>query len=264
MSPDDALNAALQEADLRTLLMTLFQYTGDETWLSPPFTPKRDVRLIPDPAAGLAPELQAEVRRAAYDVLRSRSAPVIADPGNVLLARMMSVCTGEAVPPEYAPMVREEMGLVDRTPRWRAQPSPEALGQIHVLIVGAGASGISLAVTLGRLGIPYTIVEMRDEIGGAWYANQYPGCGVDTPNHCYSFSFGKRFAWSRYFAQREEVQTYLEGVVAEFGIRPRIRFNTKLVASRWDGGARCWRSMVEGPRGREEIVSACSSPPSAN
>ncbi len=72
----------------------------------------------------------------------------------------------------------------------RKPPSDEKLAQQHVLIVGAGVCAIALGVALGRLGIPYTIVEKNDELGGTWYVNRYPGCGVDTPNHSYSFSFG--------------------------------------------------------------------------
>ena len=34
------------------LLMVLVHLTGDERWLEPPYKPKRDVRLIPDPQAG--------------------------------------------------------------------------------------------------------------------------------------------------------------------------------------------------------------------
>lgn len=250
------LNESVREADLRTLLMTLYHYTGDREWLEPPFSPKRDVRLIPDPGAGLPADVQEQIRACAVTIFSKKDRkPAIRDPGDATLQKMMSVCTGENVPAEYVPMVREEMGLSSRTPSWRGQPDPQTLASFSVLIVGAGASGISLAATLGQLGIPYTIVEQRDEVGGAWYANQYPGCGVDTPNHCYSYSFGKRFPWSRYFARREEVQRYLTGIVSDLGIRDHIRFETRFAGARWDESARCWRSTVENANGRQEIVS---------
>ena len=97
----------------------------------------------------------------------------------------------------------------------------------HVLIVGAGVCAIALGVALGRLGIPYTIVEKNAELGGTWYVNRYPGCGVDTPNHSYSFSFGARNNWTRYFAQREELLDYLKKVALEHDVRSHIRFNTQ-------------------------------------
>ena len=46
------LSSAIAEGDVRVLLMVLVHMTGDERWLEPPYKPKRDVRLIPDPQAG--------------------------------------------------------------------------------------------------------------------------------------------------------------------------------------------------------------------
>ncbi len=132
--------------------------------------------------------------------------PVITDPGDDLMRKMMSVTLGEVVAPEYAPLIREEMGLIARDARWSAEPPPsEQLRERHVLIVGAGVCAIALGVALGRLGIPYTIVEKNAEMGGTWYVNRYPGCGVDTPNHSYSFSFGPRNRWTRYFSPQQEI-----------------------------------------------------------
>ena len=47
------LSSAIAEGDIRVLLMVLVHMTGDERWLEPPYKPKRDVRLIPDPQAGM-------------------------------------------------------------------------------------------------------------------------------------------------------------------------------------------------------------------
>ena len=52
---DDQLLAAIEDADLRVLVMCLFHLTGDERWLAPPFLPARDVRVIGDPTAGFPP-----------------------------------------------------------------------------------------------------------------------------------------------------------------------------------------------------------------
>ena len=48
------LSSAIAEGDIRVLLMVLVHMTGDERWLEPPYKPRRDVRLIPDPQAGVA------------------------------------------------------------------------------------------------------------------------------------------------------------------------------------------------------------------
>ena len=146
--------------------MVLVHMTGDERWLEPPYKPKRDVRLIPDPQAGMPPNPGRNPCRRAETVRKGRPNPVITDPGDELMLKMMRATLGENVAPEYAPLMREEMGFIPREARWTKPPSDEKLAQQHVLIVGAGVCAIALGVALGRLGIPYTIVEKNDELGG--------------------------------------------------------------------------------------------------
>lgn len=180
------LSSAIAEGDIRVLLMVLVHMTGNLRWLEPPYKPRRDVRLIPDPEAGVPKEIQDEIRAAVLKLFANgQPKPAITDPGNDLMLKMMRACLGEDVAPEYAPLMREEMGFVPRDARWTRPPSDDILKKQHVLIVGAGVCAIALGVALGRLGIPYTIVEKNDELGGTWYVNRYPGCGVDTPNYSY-------------------------------------------------------------------------------
>ncbi|MBV9561012.1 MAG: NAD(P)/FAD-dependent oxidoreductase [Bradyrhizobium sp.] len=251
-----ALCSAIAEGDIRCLLMVLVHMSGDERWLEPPYRPKRDVRLIPDPDAGVPPDIQDEIRQAILKLFaRGNPKPVIADPGEELLLKMMRTCLGENVAPEYAPLMREEMGFVAREARWSRRPSDATLARQHVLIVGAGVCAIALAVTLSHLGIPYTIVEKNAELGGTWYVNRYPGCGVDTPNHSYSYSFGSRNPWTRFFCQREELLDYLRKVAAEYGIREHLRLSTELTSSRWDEGRQRWVSTLRTKDGEETFES---------
>ena len=251
------LSSAISEGDIRCLLMVLVHMTGDQGWLEQPYRPKRDVRLIPDPAAGVPADIQDKIRAAVVELFaHGKPEPVITDPGDELMLRMMRACLGENVASEYAPLMREEMGFVRREARWSRPPSDQALAQHHVLIVGAGVCAIALAVALGHLGIRYTIVEKNAELGGTWYINRYPGCGVDTPNHSYSYSFGPRNAWTRYFCQREELLDYLKKVASEYGIRKHLRLNTQLISSRWDERKRRWISTLNTKDGEETVESA--------
>jgi 4-hydroxyacetophenone monooxygenase len=251
------LSTAIAEGDIRVLLMVLVHMTGDQRWLEPPYKPKRDVRLIPDPEAGVPNHVQDEIRAAVLKLFETgEPQPAITDPGDELMLKMMRACLGENVAPEYAPLMREEMGFIPRDVRWKKPPARSQLEQQHVLIVGAGVCAIALGVALGRLGIPYTIVEKNDELGGTWYVNRYPGCGVDTPNHSYSYSFGARNQWTRYFAPREELLDYLKKVAIEHDVHSHIRFNTRLTASRWDESKRRWISSLETGNGREDFESA--------
>lgn len=247
----DDLKVAVVEADLRVLLMVLVHLTGDEKWLQAPFKPKRDIRLISDPSAGLPPEVQQIIRDSAVDLLASEKLPVIHDPGDEMMRRMMSVSLGEDVPEEYAQMNREEMGLKSRLSDLPA--GTDGTSRKEVLIVGAGICGIALAFSLKQLRIPFSIVEKRTDVGGTWFVNRYPGCGVDTPNHSYSYSFGPRYRWPRYFSKREDVQAYLTKVVDEFDIRSHIRFGTELTGSQWNEASNCWVSTLE-CSGKTEVV----------
>ena len=243
------LKSAIAGADLRVLIMVLFQMTGDERWLS--YRPKRDVKLIADEDAGFSRAEQREIRQAAHRILSEvQGEPAIRDPGNALMKRMMELCLGEDVPAEYAPLMREELGFVSRDVTWRARPL-EAIEP--VLIVGAGVSGIALGARLERLNLPYTIVERHPDVGGVWLENQYPGAGVDTPNHSYSYSFGKSYSWSRFFSTRDEIHDYLRQSAEGFGVRPNIRFNTNVESAHWDETAKHWVVTLDGPHGVEEI-----------
>jgi 4-hydroxyacetophenone monooxygenase len=246
---------AVDDADLRVLLMCLVHLTGDLRWLDPPFTPRRDARLVAAPDAGLPAEVQQEIRSAALQLLTDPPGPpAIVDPGPELMLRMMRVCLGEDVPAEYSPMMREELGFVSRDVGLQTASSCDGSRQnMRVLIVGAGVSGLALGAQLGRLGVEYTIVDRATEVGGTWWLNRYPGCGVDTPNHSYSYSFGRRNAWTRYFSLRDEILAYLVRCADEFGVRPHLRLATELAAAEWDEARQLWRASLVGPAGAEVI-----------
>jgi len=62
---------------------------------------------------------------------------------------------------------------------------------VDVLIVGAGISGIGMAVHLSEKcpNKSYTIIERRDDIGGTWSLFQYPGIRSDSDMHTLGYSF---------------------------------------------------------------------------
>jgi 4-hydroxyacetophenone monooxygenase len=161
-----ALEDALPHADLRPLLMVLFHYTGDEKWLNPPYSPRRNPSLIADEDAGLPTEIQAEIRATALAVLSQNKPPLITSPDEALLNRMMTHSLAETVPPEYAPMMHEQMGFtalgsqIEKPQKQPAQP---------IIIVGAGVAGIALGKLLNDLGLPYVILEKNEDVGGTWW-----------------------------------------------------------------------------------------------
>ena len=61
---------------------------------------------------------------------------------------------------------------------------------MEIIILGAGISGICMAIKLKRAGIDsFKIFEKSSGLGGTWFDNTYPGCACDVPSHFYSYSF---------------------------------------------------------------------------
>jgi 4-hydroxyacetophenone monooxygenase len=97
-------------------------------------------------------------------------------------------------------------------------------------------------------------VERRD--GGARAAGvrvRYPGASVDTPNHLYSFSF-ITYDWSKYFALRDELHSYLEHVADSFDLKSSIRFGTEVAAAVYEAEAQRWAVTVKQPDGSTETL----------
>lgn len=114
----------------------------------------------------------------------------------------------------------------------------------RVAIVGAGASGIALAVKLRRAGIDtFTVFEKAERVGGTWRDNTYPGLYCDVPSRYYSFSFAPHPDWSKVFAPGGEIRDYLEQVVDDFDVRRFVRFSTGVVDATWDDPV--WRLTLD-------------------
>lgn len=116
----------------------------------------------------------------------------------------------------------------------------------EVVVVGAGFSGIGAAVKLGQAGISdYLLLEEGDGVGGAWHWNTYPGIAVDIPSYSYQFSFEKRADWSHVYATGNELKAYAEHCVDKYGVRPRLRLNTRVTAARFDEANHLWRLELD-------------------
>jgi len=116
----------------------------------------------------------------------------------------------------------------------------------HTVVVGAGFSGIGTAIKLGQAGFgDYRVIEAGDGVGGTWYWNTYPGIAVDIPSFSYQFSFEQSAHWSRTYAPGHELRAYAEHCVDKYGIRSKIRFNTKVLAARFDDDHDLWRVQID-------------------
>lgn len=120
--------------------------------------------------------------------------------------------------------------------------SPKLPASVRVAIIGAGFSGLGMAIRLKRAGVEdFVVLEKGDGVGGTWWHNTYPGCRCDTPSHLYSFGFAPNPGWTETYARQPEIQAYLESCAQREGITDHIRLGTELTDARWDDTAQCWR-----------------------
>lgn len=111
----------------------------------------------------------------------------------------------------------------------------------EVAIVGAGFSGLAMAIQLKKAGRhDFVLLEKSAEIGGTWWENTYPGCACDIPSHLYSFSFEPNPNWSRQYPPQREIWDYLRRCVHKYRINPHIRFNTKMASAEFDDSSSRW------------------------
>jgi len=112
----------------------------------------------------------------------------------------------------------------------------------HIVIVGAGFSGIGAAINLDKAGLrDYLVIEAGDDVGGTWYWNTYPGIAVDIPSFSYQYSFEQLPDWSRTYARGRELKAYAAHCADKYGIRSRIRLRTKVLSATFDEQHDVWR-----------------------
>lgn len=246
-------DTALQQASVPTLLMCLAQITRDPRWLQEPFLPKRDISIFAEPSGGLSPQAQQTIRDSLSKVLDElasgqRSLPPL--PTEDEMVELMSVCLGERVPPEYAPMALEEMGFRDRAVTWRKPPPAGRLATFRVLVIGAGFTGLCAAYRLKQMGIAFEVVDKNAELGGTWWENTYPEAGVDTPNHFYSYSYAPNLDWSSNYSKRDEMLAYQRKVAADQDLRRHIQLGVEVQSMRWHEDRRRWEVVTREADGR--------------
>jgi cation diffusion facilitator CzcD-associated flavoprotein CzcO len=116
---------------------------------------------------------------------------------------------------------------------------------VDVLIVGAGFSGLCMAIKLKQAHREsFLVIEKSDDIGGTWNENRYPGCACDIPSHLYSFSFDLNPEWNRMYAGQPEIWEYLRSCAKRYGILPRIRLKTAFREGTWDEAQGLWHVVA--------------------
>lgn len=139
---------------------------------------------------------------------------------------------------------------------------PGQVEQREVVILGAGMSGLCMAVALRRARRDdFLVIEQSEGLGGTWWDNRYPGAHVDVPAPLYSFSFAPNPRWSRRFAAAPEIQAYMDDVAQRFGLAPHLRLGQRIERADFDEHDGRWTIRLADGRTLRARHFVCSTGP---
>jgi cation diffusion facilitator CzcD-associated flavoprotein CzcO len=248
------LRQAVEEGEIHTLLMTYVHLSGDVAMLDA-FAPHIKSPYAYPPES-IPAELQSDLREKLLHVLVTPGAALTHEPSEALMHKMMSVGLAEEVADEFLPLLWDQIGFRQETPRKERHDRKPADPNFKVLVIGAGMTGMAAGIKLDEAGYSWEIIEKNEEVGGTWWENRYPGVGVDTPSHFYSFSFAQNSEWTNYHPVGTSMFAYLKRVADDYDLRRNIRFNTTVEKLVWDEDAAVWNVTVRKADGSEEVIRA--------
>ena len=124
-------------------------------------------------------------------------------------------------------------------------------------IIGAGSSGITAAQVLDARGIPFDCFEKGSQVGGNWrYENDngqssaYRSLHINTSRRVMAYAAYPMPEDFPDYPSHWQIAQYFDDFVDHFGLRPRIRFRTEVLAVEPEGDA--WRVTYRTAEGEEE------------
>lgn len=248
------LSRALEEANIPTLLAAYVYLSHDEGLLerfAPHIRP-----AFSQPPTDIPDELANELRDKLRRLLTTGEGTASEPPSDRLTMRIMSVSVGEPVEEEFLELVYDQCGFkpwIDRSKiAERVLPPPD----VKVLVIGAGMTGMAAATKLREAGYDFVVIEKNSDVGGTWYENRYPGVGVDTPSHFYSFSWEIWPDWHHYHPHGADMQQYMLEIADKYDLRRDIRFNTRVDTLVYNERDSLWTVTVTTPDGKQEDIVA--------
>ena len=256
---DDTIRDALEHANAPVTLAALVHLTGNVELLRGGI--RVDNNRARDLQRGIGTKQQANIRAMALQVLtdyRDRGCPAPPPLAPEALREILRFITGEELDEDIVRFLIEEsefetddaygVGGFDAIPA-------DTRRRFHVVVVGAGMSGLLAGYRLKQAGLSFTIVERSPDVGGTWHDNIYPGCRVDNPSHVYEYSFA-RHDWPQYYCTQPVLSSYFERCASDFGLRPHILFEHEVVEADFDEASDAWNVTVEDRDGHTTMLKA--------
>lgn len=239
-TPISEFVAAARASEPTVLAAALSQITGDMKWAE-------DARLcglrrwsagqqqhIDEDGLAFLDEAGAELERLASNGFKTTNA--INDPRALL--HIARTAIDERLDGSFT--AKLEHHLNPELCKVTFDPAAVKRRNLKVTIVGAGMSGLGLAFSLAEAGIDFEILEMSQELGGIWFDNTYPECGVDTQAFQYAWDVEPNLDWTRYDVKRDEILQYIRDSAFKRGVMDRIQFGVKVETGTWDARKSQW------------------------
>jgi 4-hydroxyacetophenone monooxygenase len=250
---------ALEVADLNALRLTLLQLTGDPELRDMPLesVPIRNGRVW---QTVVHRDYQKRLKEMATEYLIHEGRDVPPPPDEATTVELLNNFSGDRIPDFEIPMATENLALTEFPGELKEGLDPGTIipEDFHATIIGAGHTGVALAIYLQRLGIRFTIVERHPRFGGTWVANHYPGLRVDVTGFLYQYRFAP-YKWSGQFPTQAEVLEYVDFVVDRYNLRPSARLGTSVEKADWDEETCRWTvQLSDGTSLSSNIVISAS------
>jgi len=128
---------------------------------------------------------------------------------------------------------------------------------LDMVIVGAGISGIGMAVHMKREcpDKSIAILDRRENLGGTWDLFRYPGIRSDSDMHTLGFSFAP-WKHEKSIADGPSILEYLEQITDEYDLRGKIRLGHKVLSADWDSTRARWVVVSETADGSHQRIEA--------
>ena len=123
------------------------------------------------------------------------------------------------------------------------------LGNLDVIIIGAGVGGLYAIYRLRKLGLRVRAYEAGSGVGGTWFWNRYPGCRCDVESMEYSYSFSEElqqeWRWPERYGTQPEILRYVNHVAERFDLLRDVQLNTRIKSAHFHSNTNLWTVTAE-------------------